>query len=52
MVKKFRSAEKHTHDLETTEGSYSEEDVKQMVREVLNELYPKARNKTEKTEGA
>ncbi|MGI0032725.1 MAG: hypothetical protein ACRD97_05580 [Nitrososphaeraceae archaeon] len=51
LVKKFRSAEKHTYDLETIEESYSEEDVKRMVHEVLNELYPKARNKTEKTDG-
>jgi hypothetical protein len=49
LVKKFRSAEKHTHDLEATEESHSEEDVKQMVREVLNELYPKTKDITDKT---
>jgi hypothetical protein len=52
LVKKFRSAEMYTYDLEATEQAFSEEDVKQMVREVLNELYPKARNNTDKTEGA
>jgi hypothetical protein len=50
LVKKFRAAEKHTHEVEATEQSFSEEDVKRMVREVLNELYPKARDKTDKTE--
>lgn len=38
LVKKFRATEKRTHDLEATEESFSEEDVKRMVREVLNEL--------------
>jgi hypothetical protein len=49
LVKKFRSVEKHTETSEPTEQSYSEEDLKQMVREVLNELHPKTKNNTDKT---
>jgi hypothetical protein len=47
LVKKFRSVQKHTDEIDVTEESHSEEDVKKMVREVLKELYPKAKDKTE-----
>jgi hypothetical protein len=47
LIKKFRSTEKRTRELETIEEPYiEEEDVKQIVRDVLNELYSKCKHRT------
>ncbi len=51
LIKKFKSAEKRTGKLETTEDQYGEEeDVKQIVRDVLNELYSKKTGTTQKSD--
>lgn len=51
LMKKFKSAEKRMRNLETIEDQYGEEeDVKQIVRDVLNELYSKKTGTTQKSD--
>jgi len=46
MLKKFKTAQERANMLETPDQSYPEdEDVKEMVREVLKEVYSKNKNK-------
>jgi hypothetical protein len=47
LVKRYKSMEKYSSQLEIEEEPYSEEDnVKEIVRDVLNELYSKAKDET------
>ena len=51
LMKKFKSTEKRSRKVETTEEPYrEEEDVKQIVRDVLNELYSKKTDRIEKSD--
>ncbi len=51
LIKKFKSTEKRSRKVETTEEPYrEEEDVKQIVRDVLNELYSKKTDRIEKSD--
>ena len=46
MLRKFKTAQERANMLETPDQSYPEdEDVKEMVREVLKEVYSKNKNK-------
>jgi len=49
LVKRFKTAEKRTLDREITQESYPEDDVKQIVHDVLEEL--KRRNVQKTKEG-
>jgi hypothetical protein len=44
LEKKFKTVEKRTRMLEISEQSNSEEDIKKIMRDVLNELYSKDNN--------
>jgi hypothetical protein len=47
LLKKFKSAEERTRKLKIMEEPYTEEeDIKQIVRDVLNELYSKSKDET------
>lgn len=49
LVKNFKTAEKRIANRETVEESYPEEDVKQIVHEVLEELKRRNLDKTKES---
>jgi hypothetical protein len=49
LVKKFKLADERTTNLETTQEHYSEEDLKQLIHEVLEELKQKKFGKTKQS---
>lgn len=44
LIKRYKSAMKRTAKLETSDEIYEEEDIKEIVDDVLNELYSKTKN--------
>jgi hypothetical protein len=49
LIKTFKSAEKRTTNLETTDEHYPEENVKQIVHEVMEELKKRESGKTKES---